>query len=125
MPEKLRAAVVLCEGEGIPRPEAAHRHGVPEGTLSSRLARAKETLRKRLLKRGITPAAAGLGVLLSPTGADAVPPALVKSTTAVAIGFSAGTKTAGVAAKIATEEIANMFCIVRNRSLWVAPFVPS
>jgi RNA polymerase sigma factor (sigma-70 family) len=109
LPDKLRAAVVLCELEGVPRPEAAHRLGVPEGTLSSRLARGKDTLRRRLLKRGIALTAIGLGVVLGRAAPAAVPPALVQATTTAAIGFAAGTKAATVAAGIATREVQVMF----------------
>ena len=41
LPDRHRAAIVLCELEGLSRREAACRLGVSEGTLSSRLARAK------------------------------------------------------------------------------------
>ena len=64
LPEKLRAAIVLCELQGVARAEAARRLGVAEGTLSSRLARAKETLRTRLTRRGVTLSAAGLSATL-------------------------------------------------------------
>jgi RNA polymerase sigma factor (sigma-70 family) len=83
LPDKLRAAVVLCELEGVPRPEAATRLGIPEGTLSSRLARGKETLRRRLVKRGITLSAIGVGMVLANAARAAVPPGLVEATRGV------------------------------------------
>jgi RNA polymerase sigma factor (sigma-70 family) len=61
LPEHLRAAVVLCELDGESRRDAAARLGVPEGTLSSRLAKGRKLLADRLRKRGVT--AAGLAVL--------------------------------------------------------------
>ena len=64
LPEKLRAAIVLCELQGVGRAEAAMQLGVPEGTLSSRLARAKDALRVRLVRRGVALSAAGVGVML-------------------------------------------------------------
>ncbi len=61
LPGKYRDALVLCELQGAPRGEAARALGVPEGTLSSRLSRGREMLRKRLLKHGaLLPGLAGL-----------------------------------------------------------------
>src|SRR5438067_2348 len=50
LPDHLRAAVVLCELGGASRTDAAERLGVPEGTLSSRLAKARKLLADRLRK---------------------------------------------------------------------------
>jgi len=55
LPDRLRLPVVLCDLEGVPRPEAAHRLGWPIGTLHSRLSRARRTLRDRLERRGMSP----------------------------------------------------------------------
>lgn len=48
LPERDRAAVVLCHLQGLTRREAAERLGCPEGTLSARLNRAMQRLRARL-----------------------------------------------------------------------------
>ena len=53
LPEKYRAAVVLCDVEGRPRKEAARQLRIPEGTLSSRLATARQRLARRLSRRGV------------------------------------------------------------------------
>src|SRR5258705_114544 len=77
LPAPRRAAVVLCELDGLPRAEAASRLGVPEGTLSSRLAKARKVLASRLLARGGLPTAAGLAVLFDrAAGGAAVGPEL-------------------------------------------------
>lgn len=80
LPADYRAAVVLCDLEGHPRREAARLLGVPDGTLSNRLARARAMLGRRLLRRGVGPGGlAGLAVA-------AAPPALLASTAALAAG---------------------------------------
>src|SRR5262245_37589472 len=50
-----RAAVVMCELDGVSRAQAAKQLRISEGTLSSRLAAARKRLRTRLLKRGVSP----------------------------------------------------------------------
>jgi RNA polymerase sigma factor (sigma-70 family) len=86
LPEKLRAALVLCELRGLDREAAALALGVPEGTLSSRLARGKEALRRRLVRRGVTLSAAGVGLALAGAAQAEVPPGLAEATAAVAVG---------------------------------------
>ena len=53
LPEKFRAAVVLCDLEGRTRKEAACVLKIPEGTLSSRLAAGRRLLAQRLTRRGL------------------------------------------------------------------------
>jgi RNA polymerase sigma factor (sigma-70 family) len=53
IPEKYRTAVVLCELRQLTLDQAAAELGVPRGTLASRLARGREALGKRLLRRGL------------------------------------------------------------------------
>jgi hypothetical protein len=97
LPERYRAAIVLCELEGLTRRQAAGRLGVSEGTLSSRLARAKEQLRGRLTRRGLALSAAALASALSREAhAVIVAPALVDSTIRVATLVAAGSSLAGV-----------------------------
>jgi RNA polymerase sigma factor (sigma-70 family) len=72
--DALRAAVVLCELDGVGRAEAARQLGIPEGTLSSRLAAARRHLAAKLKARGVI----GLAALLTALAetASAAPPAV-------------------------------------------------
>jgi RNA polymerase sigma factor (sigma-70 family) len=96
--ERHRAAIVLCELEGLSRREAASRLGVSEGTLSSRLARAKIQLRERLTRRGLALSTAALTLTLTEDAqALVVPQTLVDSTIRVATLVGTGSSLAGVA----------------------------
>ena len=56
-PGRYRAAVVLCCLEGLTQQQAAQHLGWPLGTVQSRLARGRERLRVRLMRRGLAPSA--------------------------------------------------------------------
>jgi len=53
LPEKYRSAVLLCYFEGKTNEAAASEIGCPKGTVVSRLARARDRLRRRLTVRGV------------------------------------------------------------------------
>jgi len=87
LPERYRAAVVLCELQGLSYREAAIRLGVKEGTLGGRLSRARAMLARRLRIRGIgvgTVPLAAAAVAESLTAS--VPRALLRSTVQAAAG---------------------------------------
>ena len=69
LPEHYREAVVLCELRGLSRKQAASELGIPEGTLSSRLAVARRKLAALLSARGLAPAA--VVALLAPASVSA------------------------------------------------------
>ncbi|MFO0797367.1 MAG: sigma-70 family RNA polymerase sigma factor [Gemmataceae bacterium] len=87
LPDKLRAAAVACLLDGRTQDQAAASLGWSSRTVRRRLDEAKELLRARLERRGITPAAA-LAALAAT--ADAVPAALATKTTDGATLFLAG-----------------------------------
>jgi RNA polymerase sigma factor (sigma-70 family) len=88
LPEKYRSALVVCELEGRPRKEAARKLGVPEGTLSSRLATAKRMLARRLGCHG--PASSDGTLAAALARVRGVPPSLLASTTKAAALFATG-----------------------------------
>ncbi len=65
LPATFRLPVVLCYFEGLTLDEAARRLGCPAGTVHSRLARARDKLRRSLTRRGVVLPAAALTAALS------------------------------------------------------------
>jgi WD40 repeat protein len=95
LPEKYRAALILCHLEGQTNEAAARVLRVPVGSMSWRLARALELLRQRLTRRGVAPAAAGLAALPPTALLASVPPALLASTANVAALVTAESSLSG------------------------------
>jgi RNA polymerase sigma factor (sigma-70 family) len=91
LPDHYRTVIVLSDLEGRTRKEVAAQLGCPEGTVASRLVRARSMLAKRLTQRGVALSGGALAVVLSQsTGSAGVPAAVVSSTIKAASLCAAG-----------------------------------
>ncbi len=86
LPDRYRAVVVLCDLQETPRRQAARLLGVPEGTVASRLTRARAILARRLAR--LDPGAPGVAaaVLSAHLPTSGGVPATLIHTTARAAG---------------------------------------
>jgi len=100
LPAWYREAIVLCDLRGVSREEAAAALGIPEGTLSSRLANGRKKLAARLSKRGVALSAAALPAVVAEAQA-VVPAELVTKTCGLVADWSAGGAVPGPLARLA------------------------
>jgi RNA polymerase sigma factor (sigma-70 family) len=90
LPETYREVIVACDLEGRSRKEAALLLGLAEGTVSSRLARGRCLLAKRLSRYGLALSGGALAASLTEATASAAPASLVSATVKVAVLVAAG-----------------------------------
>jgi RNA polymerase sigma factor (sigma-70 family) len=116
LPERYRVPVVLCELQGRSRKEVAGQLHIPEGTLSSRLARAKQLLARRLSRHGAALSAGSVAVLLSREAVSAcVPASLLNSTARIAV-LTAGVVSARVVEL--TEGVMKAMLLSKLKLVW-------
>lgn len=107
LPNHYRVPVVLCDLEGHTYEDAARHLGCPVGTVRSRLARGREQLRGRLIRRGLAPSAGLLGAAFaSEVATAAMPVALMGSTIQIATRFLSGGATTTAVASTSVLELA-------------------
>jgi RNA polymerase sigma factor (sigma-70 family) len=102
LPPKYRAAVVHCYLEGRSYEQAAQQLGWPKSSLANRLARARDLLRKQLVRRGIALSAAALAAVLTERAAAVPVTALLTINTVRAV---AGRGVSPQAALLAREAL--------------------
>jgi RNA polymerase sigma factor (sigma-70 family) len=109
LPDAFRSTIVLCYFEGLALDEAARRLRCPAGTLRSRLARARDKLRRALTRRGAVLSTAALAAALEARPASAsVPPQLCDLTARAAFRFAARQAAPSTAAILAREVLRAM-----------------
>src|SRR5262249_22975197 len=102
LPEKFRAPLVLCYLQGKTNEQAARELDCPAGSMSWRLVRGKELLRRRLERRGLALSAVALAAILAGGAAPAaVASTLVAVTVRSAVRFVEFTAVSGPAATLA------------------------
>jgi len=94
LPRKFAQVLILCDMEGRTRPEVAAVLRVPEGTVASRLSRAREMLAARLTRRGVALTVGAVASVVAADAGAAMPPELLAGTAKVAFAFGTG-KVAG------------------------------
>ena len=125
MPERLRAPVLLCYLQGLNYAAAAQQLGLSEATIQGRLARARERLRYRLTRRGITVPAGLLAAGAASQAEAAIPLTLIHSTIRIALGFRAGDTVAVLARGVLYSMLLNqlkvatvLLCLGIGGSYW-------
>jgi RNA polymerase sigma factor (sigma-70 family) len=98
LPDKYRSVIVLCDLEGKTRKEAAQQLGLPEGTVASRLMRARAMLARRLARHGLAVSGGALAAVLSQVAASASVPTTVVSSTIKAAALCAAGQAAATGA---------------------------
>ena len=120
LPERYRAAVVLCDLGGMTHEEAARQLGCAGGDRREPPGAGRERLRDRLTRRGLAPAAGLAGAGLSVESASAaVPMALVDSTVRAAVRIAAG-EAASVTANVSALTKGMLKAMLLTRLKFVA-----
>lgn len=122
LPEKYRAALILCYLEGRTQEEAAARLGCPLGTVRSRLARGRDILRKKLTLRGLALSAGGLATLLTAqTSTASLPVNLFNSALHAAVQYASGQALPGlVSASVAQLVNTGLKSSALAKMVWLA-----
>jgi RNA polymerase sigma factor (sigma-70 family) len=97
LPEKYRAPLVLHYLQGKTVQQVAAEIGCPAGTVSGRLSRARELMRRRLARRGVVLSAALVPAALARAGESAAMTAVLAFATRNAVRMASKSTAAGAA----------------------------
>jgi len=104
LPPKYRAPIILCDLEELTHKQAAEQLGLPVGTVSGRLSRARAMLARRLSRTGVSLTGGSVAVLLAQDAASAgIPAWLIESTVRPASLIAAGR---GAMVEVVSAEVA-------------------
>ncbi len=124
LPDCYRRPVVLCYLEDMTYQQAADQLRWSEATTRGRLAKARDLLRARLTRRGVTLAGTGLAIAdgVSPVTAATVPAALLRSTVRAARLVSLGQTASAVSTTtiVLMQQAARSMMIARLKVIGAA-----
>jgi WD40 repeat protein len=101
----LREALLLCDLSGQSHAQTAKSLGLAKGTVTKRLAKAREALAARLKRRGITLGVGALTTLFASHAPASVPAPLLLETAKQAVAFSIGQVAGSPVAKTLAEGV--------------------
>jgi RNA polymerase sigma factor (sigma-70 family) len=113
LPEKYRVSFVLHYLEGLTVAEVARRLNCPQGTIAARLARAKEKLRSRLTRKGLTVAGMLVAVVSAGAASAPVPPSLAAATVHAAMLVGVGKATAATMAAVLMKGVVEAMAMAK------------
>ncbi len=105
LPLPLREALLLCDLSGQSHARAAASLGLAKGTITKRLAKAREELATQLRRRGITLGVGGLSTMIATQATASVPAQLVLETAKQAVAFSVRQVSGSITAKTLAEGV--------------------
>ncbi|MEW4570993.1 sigma-70 family RNA polymerase sigma factor [Tautonia sp. JC769] len=120
LPPRYRDPLVLCYLQGMTHDQASALLGIPTPTLRTRLSRARDRLRPRLVRRGLTPSSAS-SLLLAPVPLTSPAASLASIGWASAASrlavASRGASLASLSVPLATSTLRSMLMISAFRTL--------